>query len=404
MMILSRVVQRARAARDPDVAARLAPRQETAIGRKARIVLVQTQAEGAGAQEISRILGRGLEARGYEVHHVFFYRKTAAFDDQPNTFFCTRERPGGPVSIGRMFVTFVRHLSKLRPSVVVCFQLYGCIIGALGARAAGIAAVVANRSTSMQSFYRASWLRWLEFGLGFTAMFTRVVVNSKTMEDEYRRVPHRYRAHVVRIEHGFEPKTTKLNQDEARRVLGLPLGVTLLGDAARLHSVKNLAAAIQLLPSEPSWHLALAGQGPDRSRLVSLSKSLGVADRVHFLGELPPDRLGVFLKALDVFVFPSSVETFGLAVVEAAQAGIPVVANDFEVLREVLAWDGKPCALLVGVNDTKAFGEAVRRLLDDPKLRAMLCARGAELSRRFSLDAMTDRYATLIEDVIHGSR
>ena len=398
-MILSSVVESAAAAPAPCPI----PRHETASKPKARIVLVQTQAEGAGAQEVSRILGHGLEARGYDVHHVFFYRKTAAFDDHPNTFFCAWERPRGLLSIGRMFIRLVRHLSNLRPPVVMCFQLYGCIIGALGARAARIRAIVANRSTSMRSFYRSSWIRWLEFGLGFTGMFTRVVVNSKTMEDEYRRFPNWCRAHVLRIEHGFEPKTTKLNQDDARRVLGLPLGVTLLGNVARLHSVKNLAAAIQLLPNEPSWHLALAGQGPDHSRLVSLSKSLGVADRVHFVGELPPDRVGVFLRALDVFVFTSLVETFGLAAVEAAQAGVPVIANDVVVLREVLACGGKPCALFVDVNDTGAFGGAVRRLLDDPKLRAMLSARGTELSRRFSLDAMTARYDTLIENVIHGS-
>ena len=42
-----------------------------------RVMLVQTQAEGAGAQEIMRILGHGLAARGYDVHHVFFFRRTA---------------------------------------------------------------------------------------------------------------------------------------------------------------------------------------------------------------------------------------------------------------------------------------------------------------------------------------
>src|SRR5262249_4341847 len=162
----------------------------------------------------------------------------------------------------------------------------------------GIRAIVANRSTSMRSFYRPYWLRCFEFALGFTGLFTRVVVNSKTMEDEYRRVPDRCRTHVVRIEHGFEPKKTELDRDAARRQLGLPLGVPLLGNAARLHSVKNLDAAIRLLPGEPSWHLALAGQGADRARLVDIARSLGVAERVHFVGELPPDRVGVFLRAL----------------------------------------------------------------------------------------------------------
>src|SRR5262249_37734957 len=147
-------------------------RHATSPQPKARIVLVQTQAEGAGAQEISRILGLGLDAHGYDVHHVFFYRKTAAFDAQPNPFFCAQERPRGMTGLARLFITLVRRLAPLRPSAVVCFQLYGCIIGALAARAAGIRAIVANRSTSMRSFYRSRSIRLLEFWLGFSGVFT----------------------------------------------------------------------------------------------------------------------------------------------------------------------------------------------------------------------------------------
>src|SRR5436305_7964012 len=46
-----------------------------------RVMLVQTQAENAGAQEISRLLGAALSARGYEVHHIFFFRKSETFDE-----------------------------------------------------------------------------------------------------------------------------------------------------------------------------------------------------------------------------------------------------------------------------------------------------------------------------------
>src|SRR3954447_15814382 len=58
-----------------------------------RVMLVQTQAENAGAQEITRLLGNGLTARGYEVHHAFFFRKSESFDEPPNTFYCALERP-----------------------------------------------------------------------------------------------------------------------------------------------------------------------------------------------------------------------------------------------------------------------------------------------------------------------
>src|SRR5207253_2741046 len=115
--------------------------------------------------------------------------------------------------------------------------------------------------------------------------------------------------------------------------------VSLLGSVARLHPSKNLAAAIRLLPDRPTWHLALAGQGPARGELAALAAELGVRDRLHFAGELSPERVGVFLKGLDVFVFPSLAESFGLAAVEAAQAGVPVVANELPVLREVMAVD-----------------------------------------------------------------
>src|SRR5262249_35497936 len=112
-----------------------------------------------------------------------------------------------------------------------------------------------------------------------------------------------------------------------------------------------------------------------------------------------PDRIGFFLRSLDVFVFPSIAETFGLAVVEAAQAGIPVVANDLEVLHETLSIDAGPCALFVNVDDPDSFGAAVQRLLDEEGLAATMAARGRQLSDRYSLDAMVDSYAGLIDAV-----
>jgi glycosyltransferase involved in cell wall biosynthesis len=361
-----------------------------------RIVLLQTQAEGAGAQEITRILGGGLDARGYDVHSVFFYRRTAAYDDHPNTFFCARERPTSIRSVLAMLVRLVRHLQDLKPDAVLCFQHYGIVIGTPAAWLSGARTVIANQTTATSLTPRA--VRWLDFIFGRTGLFARNVVNSAALEQEYQHYPAGYRARIVRIDHGFEPKTTTLTRQDARRSFRLPDDVTVLGSVARLHPAKNLGAAIRLLPGR-DWHLALAGQGAARGDLVDLATSLGVIDRVHFVGEQPAARIGAFLRSLDVFVFPSYAETFGLAGVEAAQAGIPVVANDLAVLRETLAADGRPCALFVDVDDTEAFATAVRRILEDDDLRAALSAQGAQLSRAYSLDAMVQRYADLIEAV-----
>ncbi|MEA2934636.1 MAG: hypothetical protein QOD74_1282 [Variibacter sp.] len=381
----------------PGVAGPQVAEQVAAARRRPRIALVQTQAEGAGAQEIARILAQGLEARGYDAHLVFFFRRTAAYDGHAKTFFCAPQRPASLLDVARMFAALVRHLRQLQPDAVLCFQHYGNVVGAVAAFLAGRRNIVANRN-SVRSL-EPLWVQWLDLAFGTAGLFRRVVVNSKAVADEYRSHPRWYRSRVVRIDHGFETKTARHGKADARSSLGLPADVCLLGSVARLHPAKNLAAAIRLLSGNRDWHLALAGQGAERGNLEKLALSLGVFDRVHFVGELAPERIGTFLQALDVFVFPSLAETFGLAVVEAAQAGIPVVANKLEVLQEVLAVDGAPCALFADARDTNAFGAAVRRLLEDEDLRAAMTSRAAGLATRYSLDTMVARYAGLLEEL-----
>lgn len=367
--------------------------------RNRRVMLVQTQAEGAGAQEITRILGHALTARGYEVHHVFFFRRTAAFDQQPNTYFCAPERPADLRSLLSLLRNLLRHMRDVRPGAVLTFQHYGNLLGTLAARLTGAGAVIANRVSARS--LEPGWTRALDFVFGLIGLFDRVVVNSQAVADEYGSHPRRYRGRLVRIDHGFEPKRSSATAADARRILNLPPDVPLLGSVARLHETKNLSAAIRMLALHPDWHLALAGQGPERARLEALARSLDVAERLHFTGELSPERIAQFLKCLDAFVFPTLAETFGLAAVEAAQAGVPVVANDLPVLREVLDANG-PCALFVDANDTAAFAAAVDRLLHDAALRRTLIARSRGLEARYSVDTMTDRYAGVIQAVSLG--
>jgi glycosyltransferase involved in cell wall biosynthesis len=134
--------------------------------------------------------------------------------------------------------------------------------------------------------------------------------------------------------------------------------------------------------------------------LLRTAAELEVLDRLHLVGEIAPEDIGAFLKASDVFVFPSLAETFGLAPVEAAEAGIPVVANDLPVLREVLSVDDQPCALFVDTNDTAAFAACVRSLLTDAALRKTLIERGRGLSRRFSVEAMVKSYVDMLEALV----
>ena len=90
-----------------------------------RILFVQTQAENAGAQEISRLLGDELVKRGHEVHHLFFYRKTDGFDGRENTTICCQERPSGPLQALKFLIKLVSNIKTVKPDVVFTFQHFG---------------------------------------------------------------------------------------------------------------------------------------------------------------------------------------------------------------------------------------------------------------------------------------
>jgi glycosyltransferase involved in cell wall biosynthesis len=247
----------------------------------------------------------------------------------------------------------------------------------------------------MSPFVRAA-----DIVMGTLGVFDVITLNSRHMEREYTRYPARYRARMKHVAHGFDNKSLDLPKAIARRRFKLPLDGALLGCAARLHPHKQLGAAIRLLVDQPGWSLALAGQGADETRLRTIADELGVSSRLYFLGEIAPQQMAGFLACLDVFVFPSQAETFGLAAVEAANAGVPCVVNELAVLREVLSIDGRPAALFVDASDHAEFSAAVSRILADESLREELRQNARGLRSLYSVDAMVEAYVDILQRTI----
>jgi glycosyltransferase involved in cell wall biosynthesis len=370
--------------------------------RTRRILVIQTQAENAGAQEISRLAGAGLTARGFEVQHLFFYRKSPHFDEPPNTLYCARERPASPIDLLCLLWTLGRHIRRERWDAILTFQHYGNVIGGAVARLVGAAPVIANQVSSRLTM---SWpVRAADKIMGSVGFFAFITVNTVEMQREYSLYPKAYRSRLRYIAHGFERKLPCAAKRDARARFGLPGDGVLLGSVSRLNSLKRLDAAIRLLPQRPHWHLALAGQGPDQPRLRQLATRLAVSDRVHFVGEISPHEIGNFLAGLDVFVFPTAAETFGLAAVEAAAAGIPTVVADLPVLREVLSCAGKPAAFFVDTADDEKFLSTVSSALADTATTEEVRQTAKGLAGRYSLDAMNDEYARIIDDAARHCR
>jgi len=363
--------------------------------RQKSVAFIQTQAENAGAQEVARQLAHGAARSGWRTRQIFFFRRTEAFDHEADAFFCARERPSSPLGVLKLLLELYKELRRDRPDAVVTFQHYGNVIAAASARLAGVRYVIANQLSAAETI--PAPVRIADLWLGRLGAYDRIVVNSSSTQEAYAHYPRSYARRLLRIDHGFFDKTASIDRVEARRFHNLPEDAKLLGCAARLNNLKQIDLAILLLRNDPGLHLALAGQGPELARLQAFARDLGVGARVHFLGEQDEAGMGAFLAAIDCFVFPSAAETFGLAAVEAAQAGAPVVVNDLPSLREVLQVDGEPCALFVDATNALAFFEATRRALEDRALAARLAAVGRRLKQRFPLGAMIDAYLDLLE-------
>lgn len=155
-----------------------------------------------------------------------------------------------------------------------------------------------------------------------------------------------------------------------RERLGIGKGDLVLARVGSLIHRKGVDAMLRvfarLLAERPRCHLLVAGEGPDRGRLEAMARDLGIATRAHFLGFVPSS--GALLRdAVDIAVSPARVEGFGLTVIEAGLAGLPVVATRTTGMTEILR-SGEN-GVIVDVGDEAAMLVALRELVDRPELR-----------------------------------
>jgi D-inositol-3-phosphate glycosyltransferase len=362
-----------------------------------KIIQVQTQAEAAGAQRISDMVGEGLRRRGHQVRTVFMYRKTDAYDGDPHVDFILKQRPANIFGRLRAALGLIAYLRRERPEAVVSYQHFGNLFGTIGGRLAGAGCLVANQSGPPLSGGFRGIATWLDRLLGSWSFYDHNVVNSAWTEAQFKAYPAPYRARLRRIEHGVPLPDCVFEKAAARACFRLPLSVPLVVSTGRLNPTKNHAVLVRALAQLPNVHLAIAGAGPEAVQLSTLAGELGVGERLHLVGEIAPARIFEFLAAGDVFAFPSLLETFGLAVAEAAIAGLPIVASDLPVLREVLSGaSGEAVAMFVPTGDPAAMAIALRRLLDDRGEAERLAAAGRSLAGRYAPEAMCLAYEKLL--------
>lgn len=164
-----------------------------------------------------------------------------------------------------------------------------------------------------------------------------------------------------------------------------------------------LSAFAQVRKNSPDAILLMGGNG-DAGYVEGLKRSaamLGCADAVRWLGFLGGDRKISVLADADVFVLPSYSENFGVAVVEAMAAGVPVIVTDQVGLHQEIS--AAQAGFVVKCNAPE-LAETIRRSLDSRQLRAALGANGRKLAVQFSPETIAKRLLLSYQEILAGRR
>lgn len=182
-------------------------------------------------------------------------------------------------------------------------------------------------------------------------------------------------AQIEVIYNGVDPESLECAEGEAkllRRELKIPIEAFVYVTVGRVDALKNHALLLRVFPqvleNVPHAYLVIVGTGILEQELKDLANSLGINHRVRFLGRRKD--VGTCLEMGNAFVFPTFVEGFGIALVEAMFKKLPCVASDLEVLREVIV--DKESGLLFNLDEPSELIWTMTELFRKPELSRQL--------------------------------
>ena len=198
------------------------------------------------------------------------------------------------------------------------------------------------------------------------------------------------RARIRVVPHGVKRTTSKGNISREPMILFV----------GALQIRKNIARLVEAFESLPAgWKLVLAGSGggykaPEILRRIEASER---SRDIEVTGYVSRERLDELFARASIFAFPSLDEGFGIPVLEAMAAGVPVVTSENSALEEI----GKGAAMLVDPVRAESIADGLRRLIADDQLRASMIAAGYERSKAYtwrrSIEATYNVYKELVE-------
>lgn len=332
----------------------------------------------SGDRRVARALVAALSMAGHEVRLASRFR---SFEGDGDPVRQARIAKLGSKIADRLIARWERGDADARPDLWFTYHLHHKAPDWLGptvAAALGIPYLVAEASVAAKQA-NGPWAKGYQASLAALADASTVFLLNPADRDGLLPVLSA-RARLVTLAPFLDttPFVAARMQRAKHRAqlrvdIGLPedepwlVAVAMMRAGAKLDSYRLLGRALEMLCDRP-WRLLVVGDGPARPAVLQALAPLGA--RVSFLGARDETEMPRLLAACDLAVWPAIGEAFGMALLEAQAAGVPVVAGRGEGVAAIV--DHLATGVLVGVGDAAAFADAVTLLLGAPARRAAL--------------------------------
>jgi glycosyltransferase involved in cell wall biosynthesis len=280
----------------------------------------------------------------------------------------------------------------------------GVCSAAWAARRAGYRRVVSTEHLPMV----ARKYRQFPVKLFFTQWIDTIIVNTRSHREFLLRRHGIDPDRIAVVDNGVEdaPALGAAEREAARREWGAGPETAVVGIVGRLtrrkghHFLLEALAGLQANGSAPPWKLVVVGEGEDESRLHALGEPLRRAGRVCWLGHR--EDAPRLMRAFDLLVLPSTLETMPFAILEGMAASLPVLASAIYGIPELIVHGETGYLLRPG--DVGELGARVEELLRDPARRCALGEAGRRrYAERFTAERMAGRTAAIYQGAVERS-
>lgn len=300
--------------------------------------------------------------------------------------------------------TIARYCRKNRINLLHCHGVRANLVGRLAAKLSSLPAISTVHSLPESDYLSARQGKTAAFVDNLTLPWSSglITVSNQLNESISLNLKNKRLNLPVKTVYNGVPSLDFSDKDDLRanfrKKWGISDDVTVIGTIGRLHPVKGqlvLIEALKLLRQETDrLHLVIIGEGPLHDRLQEL---LGAYQISHTLTGYLPSAWQA-LPAMDLFVLPSLNEGMGLVLLEAAQAGVPIVASHVGGIPELLR--NNIDALLTRPADPVDLTLAISKILGDRNFAGKLIANAQNRASAFSLDKMTTETSNFYQQIL----